>query len=58
MIAGQADIPGPDEVGYEKALNGYAAWFNMTFLPGGKFLMYGVGDDADLDSLRQLWILD
>ncbi|KAI9927094.1 hypothetical protein MW887_003477 [Aspergillus wentii] len=32
--AGAAVVPGPEGVGLEKALKGYAKWFNTTMLPG------------------------
>ncbi|KJK61557.1 Serine carboxypeptidase S28 [Aspergillus parasiticus SU-1] len=32
--AGAAVVPGPEGVGLQKALTGYANWFNSTILPG------------------------
>ncbi|KAF7169373.1 hypothetical protein CNMCM6106_004298 [Aspergillus hiratsukae] len=34
VTPGAKSVPGPGGVGLEKALKGYASWFNSTFLPG------------------------
>ncbi|KAH1658225.1 hypothetical protein KXX40_008634 [Aspergillus fumigatus] len=34
VTPGAKSVPGPEGVGLEKALQGYASWFNSTYLPG------------------------
>lgn len=40
VTPGAKSVPGPEGVGLEKALQGYASWFNSTYLPGCKSLEY------------------
>ena len=35
--AGAAVVPGPEGVGLQKALTGYANWFKSTILPGCRY---------------------
>ncbi|KAF7159052.1 hypothetical protein CNMCM5623_004285 [Aspergillus felis] len=42
---GAKSVPGPSGVGLDKALKGYASWFNSTFLPGYCAKTYGYWTD-------------
>ncbi|KAI9742271.1 MAG: hypothetical protein M1818_004171 [Claussenomyces sp. TS43310] len=49
VTAGQADTPGPGGVGLEKALAGYASYFNSSILPNYcQALGYEDGDDYNV----------
>ncbi|GIC84418.1 putative serine peptidase [Aspergillus udagawae] len=45
VTPGAKRVPGPSGVGLEKALKGYASWFNSTFLPGYCAKTYGYWTD-------------